>query len=62
MSYFELFSLLNIYVHIYFYRITKPGGYIEVAGRHSNNVDEGPVFRKISEACKHIYYFNFNIL
>ncbi|CAB4380376.1 unnamed protein product [Rhizophagus irregularis] len=33
-------------------RITKPGGYIEVAGstRHDGHVGEGPIFRKITDA------------
>ncbi|CAG8587627.1 S-adenosyl-L-methionine-dependent methyltransferase [Rhizophagus irregularis DAOM 181602=DAOM 197198] len=33
-------------------RITKPGGYIEVAGstRHDGHVGEGPIFHKITDA------------
>ncbi|POG80206.1 hypothetical protein GLOIN_2v1519374 [Rhizophagus irregularis DAOM 181602=DAOM 197198] len=40
-------------------RITKPGGYIEVAGstRHDGHVGEGPIFHKITDACKYIHCF-----
>jgi hypothetical protein len=61
MTYFEFSSLLNIYVHIYFYRVTKPGGYIEISDRR-NHVSEGPIFRKLLEARKHIHCFNSIIL
>ncbi|PKC68522.1 S-adenosyl-L-methionine-dependent methyltransferase [Rhizophagus irregularis] len=31
-------------------RVTKPGGYIEVAGRRNGHVGDGPVFRKMYDA------------
>ncbi|GBB85083.1 hypothetical protein RclHR1_11660003 [Rhizophagus clarus] len=31
-------------------RVTKPGGYIEIGGRHNGFFGEGPIFRKISDA------------
>ncbi|RGB40701.1 S-adenosyl-L-methionine-dependent methyltransferase [Rhizophagus diaphanus] len=31
-------------------RVTKPGGYIEVAGRRNGYVGEGPIFRKLTDA------------
>ncbi|PKY50698.1 hypothetical protein RhiirA4_546112 [Rhizophagus irregularis] len=32
-------------------RVTKPGGYIEVSDRRKSYDGEGPIFRKVSEAC-----------
>lgn len=46
-------------------RVTKPGGYIEVSDRRNGYDGEGPIFRKVSEACRYIliscFYCNYKI-
>jgi len=35
-----------------FYRVTKPGGYVEITESINNFNDEGPIVRKLSEGRK----------
>jgi hypothetical protein len=41
----------------FFYRVTKPGGYIEVAGRCNEYVGVGPIYRKLMDASNYIFCF-----
>jgi hypothetical protein len=43
-------------LYIYLYRVTKPGGYIEVTDNgYKSHVEKGPTYRKILDARKHIH-------
>ena len=46
----------------FFYRVTKPGGYIELAEFTINFKNDGPIFHKVTEGRKCCFNFNFVII